>query len=85
MAQVDLINKINNILGLSVKQRELLSNEGYDTIFTIIHWKYDTIREWCTTKSKFKTTRGGASYGERKIKCIQALEWWATDFTLRGK
>ena len=25
------------------------------------------------------------SYGYRKIKCLQALSWWATDLTLRGK
>ena len=85
MAQAYLINRINNVLGLSVKQLELLSNDGYDTIFTIIHWNYDNIREWCTTKSKLTTTRGGNYYGELKIKYIQAFEWWATDFSLRGK
>ena len=85
IAQADLINRINNVLGLLVKQHELLSDDGYDTIFTIIHWKYNTIREWCTTNPKLKTTRGGASHGEQKINCIQALAWWATDFTLRGK
>ena len=25
------------------------------------------------------------SYGYRKIKCLQALDWWVTDLTLRGK
>ena len=72
-------------MGLSVKQRELLFDDGYDTILTIIHWNYDNIREWCTTKSKLTTTRGGTYYGELKIKYIQALECWATDFSLRGK
>ena len=79
------LNIITNVLGLSVNQREVLSDDGYDTIFTIIHWKYDTIREWCKTKFKLKTTRGRASHGEQKIKCIHALAWWATDFNLSGK
>ena len=69
------LNIITNVLGLSVNQREVLSDDGYDTIFTIIHWKYDDIREWCTIKSKFTTTSGGDSYGDRRIKCIQVLAW----------
>ena len=31
------------------------------------------------------TTRGGASYGDQKIKCLQALAWWATKLTLSSK
>ena len=27
----------------------------------------------------------GVSYGDRKIKCLQALAWWVTDLTLQGK
>ena len=72
MSQVDLLNTITRVLGLSIKQREVLSDDGCETISTIIHLKYDEIREWCTTKSKFTTTRGEASYGDQKIKCLQA-------------
>ena len=64
MVQADLLKTITNILSLSVNQREVLSDEGYDTISTIAHWKYDDILEWYTTKSKLTTTRGGASYGD---------------------
>ena len=85
MAQAYFLNTITNVLGLSVKQCEVLSDDGYDTISTIMHWKYDDIRDWCTTKSKLTTTRGGAYYGDQKIKCLQALAWWATNLTLRGK
>ena len=67
MAQAYLLNKITNVLGLSVKKREVLSNDGYDTISAIIHWKYDEIREWCKIKYKLATTRGGTSYGYQKI------------------
>ena len=46
MAQAGLLNKITNILGLSVNQREVLSDDIYDIISTIIHWKYEDICEW---------------------------------------
>ena len=85
MSQADFINRITNILGLSVKQREVLSDDRCDTVSTIINWKYDEIHDWCTTKSKLTTTRGGASYGEEKIKCLQTLAWWATNLKFRGK
>ena len=29
-------------------------------------------------------SRGGVSYGDRKIKFLQALAWWVKDLTLRG-
>ena len=85
MTQADFFDTITNVLGLSVKQREMLSDDWYDTISTIIHWKYYNIREWFTTKSKLKTTRGGASCGYLKIECLRALPWWVTDLALRGK
>ena len=85
MSQADFLNTITNILGLTVKQGEMLSDDGYDTISTIIHCNYSDICEWCTTNSKLTTTRGGYSYGDRKIKCLQALAWWATNLTLRGE
>ena len=58
MAQEDILNKITNVLGLSVNQREVLSDYRYDTISTIIHWNYEKIHKWYTTKSKLTTTRG---------------------------
>ena len=85
MAQADLFNTITNVLGLSVKQRGVSSSGRYDKICTIIHLNYKKIRECCTNKSKLKNTRGGSSYGYRKIKLLQVLEWWATNFILRGK
>ena len=85
MVLADFLNTITNILGLSVKQREVLYNVRYDMISTIIHWKYENIREWCTTKSKLTNTRGGDSYGYQQIKCLQALVYWATYLTLRDK
>ena len=37
MSQADFLNTIINALGLSVKQRAVLSDDGYYTIYTIIH------------------------------------------------
>ena len=85
MARADFLNTITNLFVISVKQREVLSNDGYDTISTIINCKCDKIRECFTTKSKLKTSRGGDSYEDRKIKCLQTLSWWATNLTLGGK
>ena len=70
MAQEDFLNTVTNILVLSVKKCEVLSNDGYDTISAIIHWKYDKIHECCITNSKLTTTRGGATYGDSEIKCL---------------
>ena len=84
MTQAYLLNRITNFLGSSVKQGDMLSNYGYGRISIIISCKYDKIREWCTAKSKLKITRGVASYGDQKIKCIQSLAWWATELIIRG-
>ena len=84
-AQADLINTVTNVLGLSISQRQVLYNEEYGTISTIIHWNYDMIREWCTAKYKLTTTRGGATCGDSNIRCIQTFTWWDTNLTLRGK
>ena len=85
MSQSDFLNIIIKVLVLSVKQREVLSDGGYYTISTIIHWKYHNIRKWCTAKSKLKTTGLGAPYGDQKIKFIQAFSWWDIDLTLGVK
>ena len=55
MSQLHFLNTITSILGLSVKQREVLSNDGCNIISAIIHWKYGDIHKWFTTK--LKTTR----------------------------
>ena len=67
MAQADFFNTVTNVLGLSDKQLEVLSDDGYDTIFNIIHWKYDKIHEWFTTKYKLKKTIREAYYGDQKL------------------
>ena len=45
MAQADFLNIVTNSLVLSIRQREVLSDDGYYMTSTIIHWKYNEIRE----------------------------------------
>ena len=51
----------------------------------VIYWKSTDINEWCQLKAKIPAIRGGVPYGDRKISCLQALAWWVTYLTLRGK
>ena len=46
MARAYVLNKITNVLGLSVKKLEVLSDDVYEKISTIINWKYGDIRKW---------------------------------------
>ena len=64
IAPEDFLNTITNILGVSVKKSEVLSDDRYDMISTIIHLEYDNICKWCTTKYKLTTTIGGVYYGD---------------------
>ena len=36
-------------------------------------------------KTKIPESRGGGSYGDRKINGLQSLSWYVTYLTLRGK
>ena len=43
------------------------------------------LRSLYQLKSKIPASCGGVYYGDRKIKCLKALDWQATDVTLRSK
>ena len=47
--------------------------------------EFTDIKEWRQLKAKISARRGGLSYGDRKIRFLQALAWWVTYLTLRGK
>ena len=40
---------------------------------SVIYWSFTYIKEWCQIKSKIPASRGGVSYRDRKIKCLQAM------------
>ena len=76
---------LQGILGFTITQVRVFVGNGYDSQESVIYWKIIDIKEWCQLKSNISTSHGGMSYGERKIKCLQALAWWLTDLALRGK
>ena len=45
MAQAHLLKRIANVFGLSVEESEVLCDDGYYRISTIVHQKYDKIRD----------------------------------------
>ena len=82
--RADLVNVLDNVCRLNVNQRMTLINDGYDTARSLVHWNYKSIRSWCEGKSKLAVNRGGCTFGDRKIKCIQALAYWCTNAYLQG-
>ena len=58
---------------------------GYDSQESVLYLKFTDIKEGCWIKDKIPASRDGVSYGDMKIKCLQALDWWVIDFTLWGK
>ena len=76
---------LQDILGFTSTQVRVLVDDGYDSQDSVINWKFTDIKEWCQIKANIPAIRGGVSHRHRKIKCLQALAWWVTDLTLRGK
>ena len=76
---------LQGILGFTSTQVWVLVDDGYDSQESVIYLKFTGIKEWCQIKSRIPASRGGVSYGDRKIKCLEALAWWVIDLTLWGK
>ena len=76
---------LQGIIGFNSTQVQVLVDNGYDIQESFLYWKLTYIKEWCQIKSNIPASRGGVSYGDRKVKCLQALAWWVTDLTLQGK
>ena len=76
---------LQGIIGFTSTQVRFLVDDGYDSHESILYWGITDIKEWYQLKSKIPVRRGGVSYGDRKIKCLQSLAWWVADLTLRGK
>ena len=60
-------------------------DNGYDIQESVLYRKFTDIKEWYQLKSKIPESRGGEYYGDRNINRLQALAWWVTHLTLRGK
>ena len=83
--RADFVGVLDNICRFTVLQRDTIIADGYDTARSIVHWNYKSIRNWCEGKAKLPINRGGCTYGDRKIKCIQALAYWCTEAHLKGE
>ena len=76
---------LQGILDFTSTQVRVLVDNGYDIQEPILYRKFIDIKEWCQIKSKIPASRGGVSYGDKKINYLQSLAWWVIDLTLRGK
>ena len=77
--------KIQVILDFTSTQFWVLVDDGYDSQELVLYCKFTDVKEWCQLKSKILAICSGVYYGDRKIKCLQALDWWVSYLTLRGK
>ncbi len=78
------VRVLEEVCHLTHGQTGTLILDGYDGPTSVINWRYNAIRKWASEKSKLSTTRGGCTYGDRRIKAIQGLVWWVNEQTLRG-
>ena len=61
------------ILGFTSTQVRFLVDDGYYSEESVIYSKFTGIKERFQIKSKIPASRGGVSYGYRKIKFLQSL------------
>ena len=64
---------LQGILGFTSTQVRILVDNGYDIQESVLYWKFTDIKEWCQLKANIPASRGGVSYGDRKINCLRAL------------
>ena len=48
---------------------------GYGTLEDLNQWAYKDIRQWCTNTSALPVTRGGRTFGDLKVRQLQAIAW----------
>ena len=73
------------VIGFTSTQVWVLVDDGYDSQEAVLYWKFIDIKDWCQLKSNIPVSRGRVSCGDSEIKYLQALGWWVTYLTLRGK
>ena len=83
-AKADFALVLETVCNFTQLQRDTLINDGYDTPDSIKHWKYNRIRDWAEKKATLAVAAGRCTYGDCKIKCIQALSYWCTRKALMG-
>ena len=58
---------LQGIIGFTSTQVRVLVDNEYDRQESVIYWKFTDIKDWCQLKAKIPASRGGVSYGDRKI------------------
>ena len=77
--------KLQGVIGFTVTQVWVLVDDGYDSQKLVLYFIFAYVKDWCQLKSRISASCSGVSYGDRNIKCLQALDLWVTYLTLRGK
>ena len=61
----------HNIIGITNIQVSVLVENRYDSQESVLYWKLKNIKEWFQLKAKTPASRGGVSYVDRNINCLQ--------------
>jgi hypothetical protein len=75
---------LTTVLRFGDNQADTLITEGYDSLHELRFWGYEDIATWAANKGKITLLRGGCSYGDPRVKGLQALAFYATDMHRRG-
>ena len=75
---------LTTVLRFGDVQANTLIDEGYDALLELRFWGYDDISTWAANKGKITLVRGGCTYGDPRVKGLQALAFYATDMHRRG-
>ena len=62
-----------NILRFTANQATTLMEEGYNTANELRFWSADDVKTWAANKTKLPVTRGGCTYGNPRVKSLQAF------------
>ena len=72
-------------IGFYARHMQVLVDDGYDAVDTVLYCRLNGIHGWCELKVKMPESQGGLTSNENKIKCLRALSWWVMDLLLIGK
>ena len=58
---------------------------GYSKMADLNQWKYKEISAWCHDMGILTLAQGGRTFGDLKVRQLQAIAWYVTDTLLRGQ
>ena len=60
-------------IGFYARHMQVLVDDGYDAVDTVLYCRLNGIHGWCELKVKMPESQGGLTSNENKIKCLRAL------------